>query len=370
MIPYFLLLLIPAVFCFVAIKKSDNKRILCIGNNEFIKKNNLAIIIFFLLFFLLLALRNESVGRDIKNYHNIFDHTIRLSFNEMDLFQSEALFQMYNWLIGRFTSNYQLYLAITASLTLIPIAHLYNKNVGHNYLKIVLFVNMSVFVMIISGIRQSMAMAVGVLAYHFVQKKKWLPFLLTVLIALWIHHSAFMLLFYYPLYHLSFKKKHLLLIVPAVGVTFLLNQQIFGILNHLLASYMDGYAMEVTSSGAITMIILFVLFGAFSYLIPDEEQLDRETIGLRNFLVFAIFLQCFAPVHPLAMRLNYYFILFIPLLLPKVLEKTAPRFCQVARLGEVVLSVFFTVYFIYTVYMGSTTGNSPLNAYPYVPFWN
>ncbi len=370
MIPYFLLLLIPAIFCFTAVRKTKFGHMLCVGNNEFIKRHNLAIIVFFFLLFVLLSLRGIMVGRDQYYYKQVFTSYIGQPAPSFEIFQTENLFDLLNWLIAKITRHYQIFASIVAALTLIPMVLLYNEEKRYAYLKIVLFVNMSTFVMIFSGIRQALAMATGMIAYRFVRKKQWLAFLVVVIVALGFHHSAFMLLFMYPLYHVSFKKKHLFLIVPAVGVTFLLNQQIFGILNRLLASYMDEYAMEVTSSSAITMIILFVLFGAFCYLLPDEEQLDRETIGLRNFLVFAIFLQCFAPVHPLAMRMNYYFILFIPLLLPKVLEKTAPRFRQVAKLGEVVLSVFFTAYFVYTVYIGSTTGVSALGVYPYVPFWN
>lgn len=230
---------------------------------------------------------------------------------------------------------------------------------------------MTTFVMIFSGIRQSLAMGLGMIAYRFVRKKKWLAFLLTVLIALGIHHSAFMILFMYPLYHLSFKKKHLWFIIPAVAVTFIFNRQIFVFANRILADFSDEYTTEIASTGAVTSLILFIAFAIFSYMIPDESAMDQETIALRNFMVFAVFLQCFSPLHSLAMRLNYYYILFIPLLLPKILKVPSPAFRQVAKLGEIVLSVFFTLYFFYTIYIGCTVGNDALlNTCPYVPFWN
>ena len=114
---------------------------------------------------------------------------------------------------------------------------------------------------------------------------------------------------------------------------------------------------------------MFILFAAFAYIVPDETKMDRETLGLRNILTLAVFFQCFASVHVLAMRMNYYFILFIPLVLPKVLEFPKKEFKQVAKLGEVVLTAFFLVYFVMTVVKGYTTGDSALNTIPYIPFW-
>jgi hypothetical protein len=62
------------------------------------------------------------------------------------------------------------------------------------------------------------------------------------------------------------------------------------------------------------MLILFLIFTVFAYLVPDESKLDPDTIGMRNFLLLAVAIQMFAPLHSLAMRMNYYYIVFIPLL--------------------------------------------------------
>ena len=53
------------------------------------------------------------------------------------------------------------------------------------------------------------------------------------------------------------------------------------------------------------MLILFALFTVFAFIIPDELIIDKETTGLRNFLLLSLVLQMFAPLHSLAMRLNY-----------------------------------------------------------------
>ncbi len=369
MIPYILLIFIPAIFSLVAIKKNKRGYSFCVGNNDYIKNNNLGIAAFFLILFILLAFRHETVGRDLRNYKNLFNIYQELNVSSFFSFEPEILFRWLTWSIGQLTDNYQWYLVIIAAITVVPIFYSYNESDNRSFLKIIIFINTTTFLMFFSGLRQAIAMSIGMISYRYVREKRWIAFIVSVFIALGFHHSAFMLFFMYPLYHISFKKKHLWFIVPTVGITFVFNQQIFLALNTMLADYSEEYNAVATETGAVTTLVLFVLFAIVAYMIPDEKTMDKETLGLRNFLLFAVFMQCFASVHPLAMRMNYYFILFIPLLIPKVLSNPAPAYRQVSKLVGVVLSVFFTLYFIYTVYIGSTTGVSALDTYPYVPFW-
>ena len=72
----------------------------------------------------------------------------------------------------------------------------------------------------------------------------------------------------------------------------------------------------------------------------------------------------FAPLHTLAMRMNYYYIIFIPLLLPRIIEYRSRRWNQVAILGRHIMVVFFLVYFFV-----NASGGGGLNVFPYHFFW-
>lgn len=369
MIPYMLLLLIPAMFCFVAVTKRDKSALkLGIGKNEFIKNNNLALPIFFVMLFVLLALRDKSVGRDLDNYKYIFDSVRADDLKNIWSFDAEFLFKVLIWVVGLFTDDYQWFLATAALLTVLPIALVYCKDRTHSFVKIALFVNMSTFVMMFSGLRQSIAMAIGMFAFLMVRDKKPVRFLLLVLLALCFHTSAFMLIFMYPVYNITLKKKHLLFIIPAMLALFIFNDAVFSVLLSVYNAFVGGDE-SITQTGALGSLVLFALLAVFAYVIPDESKIDREVIGLRNFLLFAVALQCFAPLHSLAMRMNYYYILFIPLAIGKILQIPAPRFRQVARLGEIVIILFFVFEFVYGIYDSYITGVSALDTVPYIPFW-
>lgn len=369
MAPYFILIIVSFFFCFVA--KTKERRKLFVGFGELVSKNNLAVSVFFLMLWLLLSFRSVEIGTDTANYQLIFESYSKQSFARALNGDLEPLFGVLNWLIGTLTDNFQIYLSVVATITIVPIAILYNWDKRHSYLKIILFVNMSVFIMVFSGIRQAMAISIGLIAFYFVKKKKLISFLITVVIAMCFHSSAFMLFAMYPLYYFRLKKKHLYIIVPCIAIVYIFNKSIFtGLLNLMMlfnARY-DDYA-ALNNTGAVTMIICFVAFTLFAYIIPDASKEDDEFIGIRNYLFLATLLQCFAPLHSLAMRMNYYYILFVPVVIPMALNYADNRWKQVAKVAEIVMCVFFTLYFLLNVYTGCQTNGGALNTYPYIPFW-
>ncbi len=368
MIPYLLLIILPALFCYVSIKKQDGRLRLSVGKSEYIRSNNLALIVFFTLLVVILAFRAPTVGRDLLKYKYYFDKYGALPIKELWKIEPEMLYKPLNWLISKLTGNYQWLLVVTSFITVLPIAYVYCRDRHYSMIRIAVFVNMSTFVMLFSGLRQSIAMAIGMLAYQAVCDKKPIRFCLLVALAFLFHQSALVLFIMYPVFHFELKKKHLWVIVPCMLLIFIFNRQIFSILQ---AFYMllGGQSGEIVSTGAFGSLLMFTALAVFSYLVLDEAQADKETIGLRNLLLVAVAFQCFAPLHSLAMRLNYYYILLIPLAISKVFKYPALRYRQVAKIGEWVLCAFYIALFVWTIYRSYVTGVSALDTVPYIPFW-
>ena len=234
----------------------------------------------------------------------------------------------------------------------------------------IIFMNMPVFIMIFSGLRQSIAFSVAVIAYKYVREKKLWKFLFWALVAMGFHHSGFIVFVFYPLYHATFKRKHLWFVAPALIIVYVFNKRIFGIAIFFLeVIFGEDYSGVLVDTGAYAMLILFVMFAVFSYLIPDEKIMDKETLGLRNFLLMAVALQCFVPLNQLAMRLNYYFLVFLPVLIPKIIKYCKPSFKQIGACSNWAMSGYFLVYYLDKLYTSCTTGISSLGNYPYIFFW-
>ena len=374
MLPYLILIFAPLMFYQIALTKDDKSNregwFISIGKEPRTLNNSLIVPIFFLLFFVLLILRHDSVGRDTDVYHYYFSGYVNADFSAVLRAEHDYLYWLLNWVVAQFTDDFRVFLIIVSLLTVLPIAKVYCEDKQYGFLKIILFVNMSTFIMIFSGLRQSLAMAFGMIAYEFVRRKKPFFFLLFALIAFGFHHTAFMVLLFYPLYHMRLQKNQLWFAIPTIALVFIFNRPIFAFVTRVLSRFLgEQYEAELEDTGAYTMIILFILFAIAAFFFPDEDKLDDETIGLRNFLLITILLQCFAPIYNTAMRLNYYFILFVPITVPKILKHPKDTIKDVAHIAKIVMVGFFIVYFLYVVYKGCKTGYSTLDTYPYIPFW-
>lgn len=327
------------------------------------RNNKRAFYMFWILLFFMVAFRHESIGNDTLNYKSIFHFVAESDWKSSLNRSAEWGYSLLNKLISLFTEDFRWLLIISAFLGIYFVAKTYIKYSEDAMLTIALFVTMSNFIMLFSGIRQAIAISLGMLAFEFTRNKKFIAFILIVLVAITVHTSAFMLIFMYPLYHIKLKRIHIIFVIPLLGIVWFFNQPIFKFLALILNRFTD-YDAEITQTGSVTMLILFVIFAIFSYLIPDESKLDSDTIGLRNFLLLAVAIQMFAPLHTLAMRMNYYYIIFIPLLIPKIISCRSIRASQVAIFARHFMVVFFLAYFFITA-----PKDNLLHTFPYHFFW-
>ena len=353
MLPFVILLSLPVLIQHIGIKGIDYQ-----------KKNRFALLFFFAFFTALVMLRHESIGSDTKNYIYFFRKFSQMKWSEIGNSSLEIGFASLNKLISLISDEPQFYLVVCAIVGSAMIYPTYKRLCTDSSLTIVLFCIMSTFVMMFSGIRQMLAIGIGFAAYEFTRKKKLIPFILAVLLALTFHTSAFMLAFMYPLYHAKITKKWLLAVVPALTVIFVFNGPIFSVLS-LVISRFTKYEGGISSTGAYTMLILFAIFAVFSFIIPDESRIDAETIGLRNFLLLALVIQMFVPLHNLAMRMGYYYMIYIPLLIPRIIHFRSAKWSQVAVVGRHVMVIFFFIYF----FLIKVNSGGNLNVFPYHFFW-
>lgn len=354
MIPYYLLVLVPFIIYFIVLYNGK-------------KYNKASISSFFIILIILLSLRNIKVGVDLTSYKHFFYLISKLSFNNvLELSdKGEVLYYLLNKVVALITNNnYQIFLSVVAILSILPIFVLYYKKSSNALLTIALFITIAPFSMFFSGLRQSIAMGIVILSFNFIQDKKIFKYLLCILIAYLFHHSALFCILLYPLYNLKITKNWLYFLVPIILFIFIFKTQVFNFLIQFSGLYSDIYNYS-ESTGAYSILILLILFCLYCFIIPNKNKIDKEFVGLRNILLFAIFIQIFASINPVIMRLNYYNLLFIPILIPKIRQTCSNMNIRTINLTEVSMLLFFVFYFFYNAY----TGNDILSIFPYIPFW-
>lgn len=253
-------------------------------------------------------------------------------------------------------------LILVALISLWPIWRLYRKeSVELPFLSIVIFLAIGLFGIFFSAMRQIIAIAFSPYAYYCTRQKNWAGFLATVLIASLFHKSALILMAMYPMYHLNFRKR------SSLGAVILITAAVFFFRNSIFRFLTKAFSrtIAVTETGAISILLLLIILAIYSFFMVDNRAIDAEMIGLRNILFVCILIQVFASVNTLAMRLNYYFLLFIPLLVPKIAMRCDLRNRKIAIASVVVMTVFFTGMYFVKAY----TGEDILQIYPYIPMW-
>lgn len=65
------------------------------------------------------------------------------------------------------------------------------------------------------------------------------------------------------------------------------------------------------------------------------------------------------------MRMNYYYLLFLPLIVPEIFLKFRERNEQLASIAELAFCLISFVYFVNAGLHGADT----LHIFPYLPFW-
>lgn len=355
MLIYYVLVFLPIIYYFVGkFVIKDNK----------VKEKSF--IFFFLIFLILLSLRSVFCGTDLLNYQGIFNYTSNLSFFNLieNYSNNNFLFYVLNKLSFILNNDFQFFIFICAFISVVPILFLYKKYSSDFLLTIALFLTIAPFQIFFSGLRQALALGFVALSFHFIKNKKCIYFIFTIIIASLFHQSAIYCIILYPLYYTNISKNWLLLVIPVICLSFVFKTQVFSFLINIVASsYFEKYNI-IEANGAYSIFILLFIFLIYSFIIPNKNKLDRDFIGLRNFLLLATLIQVFVSINPIIMRINYYLLLFIPLLIPKIKEYVNSYNLKSVNFISLFLIIFLLFYYFYNAYNGSDA----LNIYPYISF--
>ena len=320
--------------------------------------------VLFLFLFLVLALRHPSMGADL-SYGDYFGYLGRYeaiytkSFKELfltDIGNYEKGYIFFNKIISFVSFDTQWLIVCCAFVSLLPVFIIYRKYSESFEFSLIIYLSLSCFLILYSGLRQSIAIGLCLISFVFVKNKKLVPFLLLVFIAFLFHKSAIIFALAYPSYHIRIKKQNRPLTIGAVVLIFILRAPIF---NLLAIFYRSGISAD--NNGAFGLFTVFLAIYIFCSVFSKD---NKTTNGYLNLFLLAVICQLFGNLYSIAGRMGFYFMPFLGLLLPRCLndfkgtEKTILTFLIVS---------IFTLYGLVNIYR---SGNSWPQAYPWIPFWD
>lgn len=307
---------------------------------------------------LVLALRSPYCGVDLLGggYLDTFVQMTDKSWDELSAIEKfEPGWSAYCKLCSYITNDPQMFLAITAAITVGPIAWMIYRYAHSIFLAFVVYVSFGLYLFAFSGIRQALALSITFFASHFVlQKKHLFLFVILVLLASLIHSSAIIFLIAWSVSYIRLTKWRGICFLGALFILLPLLSSIVQFLAPIIfgRDYL-GYQDE---GGAINLFLLYALLFALSLTV------NMSSNYLRWMLLFAMAGQSLGTISSSAMtRIAYYFSIYYILFFPEYLSHFKTQ--QVRYLLTGIISILFIIFF----YLASSGGY--LNVVPYHFFW-
>lgn len=221
------------------------------------KKSTYVFLLFAFVWFIN-GFRDFSVGADTANYVRMFQNIGNEPFSALFDSNVEAGYLIFTKIIHFFTGDPRNFLLIVALIIAFSYGWFIYKNAESVYLAFLAYMAFGLFTFHLTGVRQSIALAICLFAIEFIKNKKFFPFLLLVLLATTFHTSAYLFLLAYPVGRLSSSRKNLvwISIFGFAGVIFIepLSNLIAG-----LSERYEMYGIERTENGYIFFIIVTLI---------------------------------------------------------------------------------------------------------------
>ena len=328
-------------------------------------------IFFFILWTLLLGLRHPSMGVDIgyyisngywRNYIRIGQFSLKEAFTRHVL-NYEQGYIVFNKLLNFICDDPQFLLFICAGICIGAVSVWMGQNHNFVFVSSILCLGLPFFLLFFSGLRQALAISIILFSFPFIKQKKLLPFLLMMLLARTFHHTSTVFVLAYPLYHLKTNKSVSALTVLLPPVVYLLRSPLFVLLSKLLK---DNAVPD--SNNAITLFLVFWAVYSFAVLFGHNE--DQEELGLRNIFLVACCCQAFGGVYNTAMRVGYYFMPALVILLPKIIANNAPSKSYSSADRRSSFIMYLAIFICFSVFgLYSFANSSWAMTNPHTFFW-
>lgn len=296
------------------------------------------------------GLRSFNVGVDLVSYSFYFSHYANSGITWVGE-DVEVLYRILNHIVFLLGGNFRTVLFVVSILMYIPLGYIVSKYSKMPFLSIFMFVVLGFFVFSLSGLRQTIAVGLTLLSFKYIKQKRFVPYILLVLLAIGFHKSSVFFLLAYPLYHIKIKKEALPILVIVLIVVFILRKPIF---DYLYLYYNEKYIPVDT--GAYNFLFMLIAIYVLGYFVFWNKT-TTYTNGLMNLILMAIIIQFFSSYSTVVMRVAYYYYIYLILLIPEQIKAFNDK--KIGLLYKWFVVVFLTIFFLNSV------KNNLLEVFPY-----
>ena len=333
-----------------------------------IKNKKRLVFIIALQMFLILSLRADTLGVDLDNYKQFYEFYQTLSFGEImrgfrliggsthDL-GVESGYVLLNWVVGRLGFSFHSFLVFYAAIVVGSVSLFIYRYCENAALGFATFISLGAFVSFFGILRQSLALAIFLLAIPALERRKPIRFFLIVIIAGLFHQSLFIAAVLYFVVKLKANKAlYVIFVVASLALTLitpvLYNNVVFPIIVKLGRYY---YLNDFEWNNMFAVMMVLAVFFMFFF-----KNREREDNSMQCGFLMSLPLQALAFYLPIFSRLSgAVFFNFVCVLLPNTLSRIENRNQRFQ--ANTVAYIGLLAFYLYTMIDSVLV--------PYVPFW-
>lgn len=346
------------------------------------KKIRISLVIAIILILSLLGgLRTTDIGYDIKIYGiRMFEQACSfknfheyIEFNKNLSLQSDIGYTFLNFIVSRFTNNINVFLFVIQLIpnTLVIITlYRYRKQTPF-WLSLLCFLTVF-YLRSYNFLRQAIALAIVFHSLYYIENKKIIPFIISIVFATTFHYTALITIVLYPLNYFLEKNKRIYNYLIILSI-FILMLTIFnlidiisilrnlGLVNEKIYVYTSEKFDGKFDIGMLLESVFRLWFISFyAYAFDKMNSKHKLNKLLFVFSIIDLILFQFRGIVMFSDRIGLYFGYFITLLIPQLPDNIAFTYKNRVVLKSVFAMIFILFYLYKFVYAGSC------EVFPYV----
>lgn len=339
--------------------------------------NKKYVIVACLLLFAVYGLRDTFVigGDTTSSYLHMFERMANHSWNDVlstsgGVNKGFYLFaKAFHQLSG---GDYQLFVTLIAGFFTFCFGRLIYRYSPNPLQSILYHFGLLYFTFYFSVLKQSIAMAILLLAFDCLMRRKTFRYLLLVLIAAQFHFPAYVFLLAWPMSTIHVGRSYLGFLAIMLVITYLFRNQIINLMLNTYKDLEDSTAnvnmAGITFLRTKALIMLGIIIAAVALRKPKPE--DHVYSTLLEFMGVALVFQTFCGYNNIFERLaDYYFqyaVIFIPMVFDKKTDREPLFNWRVMEVVDLFAPYLFCGFGIYR-FLTNTVNSSLL--YPFVFFF-
>jgi len=310
----------------------------------------------FILIFFFLSFRYQF-GNDYDTYLDLFYKFS--SLEDYDFTNPFSLFYEPGWVILNFLFQSLGFFSMNIFLALLSCIVYYSfvvKYIPKNlyWLAVFIYVFTPSFLLLQStAMRQSVGVMIFIFSIDYLIKKRFLPYLLLILLASLFHYSAIFLIFVYPLIYFNKKIQILsgIFLFLSYSLLFLLSKNLAPLFKDLLLNVNDKYS-AYTDQGSVNSGFGFIYFTFLLVILLFNDKNHKKEIGLISKIsILSFFIIPFGLIIEMSGRFAMYLSPTVVVIYPNLFNNFKATYVKTLF---VVILIIFTFYQFFTFFYSKT----------------